>query len=229
MTSAVIGLGETGGALYEVLSEVYPHVGRVDIKDWEVSIPAKYDIINICIPYSEDFVKIAEDYRKLFSPKLIIIHSTVPIGTTSKIKDAVHSPILGRHFQMKHDIRTFMKWIGGERAGEASDYLGKALVWTKCVPTSEETEAMKLMCLATYGASIAMAQYKKDICDTYGFSYDDVQEWDRYYNAGVDYHLRRPILSSPEGHIGGHCVVQNAKVLNEQHPNPILGEILKYA
>ena len=85
------------------------------------------------------------------------------------------------------------------------------------------------MCLAKYGMSIAFAQYQKDICDTYGFPYDDVIDWDNNYNENVAPWLMRPILTPPGKRINGHCVIQNTKILNEQHPNKILEEILRYA
>lgn len=228
MRSAVVGLGETGKPLFEILSQ-HHEVDGIDLKDCKNPMPRNYEIINICLPYGENFVGIVQDYQDLFNPSLTIIHSTVPIGTTSKIRDAVHSPILGLHNRMKDDLKLYQKWIGGEKADEARRYLHAAGFKCLCVPKSEETEALKLMCLATYGMSIAMAQYRKEICDTYGFSYNDVVEWDANYNNNVAPWLKRPILSPPGERIKGHCVTQNTKILNEQHPNKILEEILKYA
>ena len=230
LKSAVIGLGETGRPLFEILQKYYGEdVIGFDIKDSIIMTDfLECDVLNICIPYSSSFINIVAEYQRVWKPSLTIIHSTVPIGTTSKIKNAVHSPILGKHDQMYEDIKNFRKWIGGPLADEARNYLQAAGLWCMTVPTSEETEALKLMCLATYGMSIAMAQYRKEVCDKYGFSYNDVIEWDKNYNQGVASWLRRPILTPPEGKISGHCVVQNTKILNEQHPNPILEEILKY-
>jgi UDP-N-acetyl-D-mannosaminuronate dehydrogenase len=228
LKSAVIGLGETGRPLFEILSE-YHDVDGIDLKDCKNPIPINYDIINICIPYNDKFVSIVQDYQDLFNQPLTIIHSTVPIGTTSKIKNAVHSPILGKHNRMKEDLKAYKKWIGGELADEARNYLQRAGIMCMTVATSEETEALKLMCLAKYGMSIAFAQYQKDICDTYGFPYDDVIDWDNNYNENVAPWLMRPILTPPGKRINGHCVIQNTKILNEQHPNKILEEILRYA
>ena len=228
MKSAVIGLGETGRPLFEILSD-YHEVDGIDLKDCKRPIPIRYEVINICIPYSDGFIQTVQDYQDLFNPELTIIHSTVPIGTTSKIKNAVHSPILGRHNRMKEDLKAYKKWIGGEFADEARDYFQGAGFYCECVPTSQETEALKLMCLAKYGMSIAFAQYCKDIADKYGFDYEDVARWDVNYNNGVAPWLKRPILLPPDGRIGGHCIIPNTRILNEQHPNKILEEILRYA
>lgn len=232
MKSAVIGLGETGRPLFEILQEYYgKDVEGYDSATDNISkiVPHSVNILNICIPYSERFIQIVQDYQDLFNPTVTVIHSTVPIGTTSKIRKAVHSPILGRHTRMKQDIKTFFKYIGGKNTSFVADYFIEAGIMPVCLDTPEMTEALKLLCLAKYGMSIAFAQYQKDICDTYHIPYMHVIDWDRNYNRGVDPHLRRPILEPPNGKIGGHCVVQNTKILNEQHPNQILEEILRYA
>lgn len=223
----VIGLGETGRPLYEILKEAYPDTHGADIK---TGLTAAFDVtvMNICFPYSENFVEEVKNYQGIYKPKLTIIHSTVPIGTTSQIPNAVHSPILGRHDNMKQSIKSFTKWVGGKKAAEASIYLSGADIQCNYVETSEETEALKLMCLAKYGMSIAFAGYQKEICDKYGIDYADVLKWDRNYNLNVAEGLQRPLLTPPEGKIGGHCVIQNTRLLNKQHPNPILSEILKY-
>lgn len=226
MKSAVIGLGETGRPLFELLQEHYgSEITGIDIPN---KVKDAFSVLNICIPYSGKFVNIVEEYQERFTPAVTIIHSTVPIGTTAKLKNAVHSPILGQHHNMKHCLRSFPKWVGGKLNKKASSYLESAGFQTITRNTPEETEALKLMCLAKYGMSIAFAQYQKEICDTYKFSYDDVLTWDRYYNEYVSKELKRPVLSPPGDKIGGHCVIQNTKILNEQHPNKILEEILKY-
>jgi UDP-N-acetyl-D-mannosaminuronate dehydrogenase len=230
LKSAVIGLGETGRPLFEILQEHYgDDVVGIDLKDDSKYTEGKFDIINICIPYSDIFVDIVKSYQQHLNPSLTIIHSTVPIGTTSKIRNAVHSPILGRHNRMKEDLKKYVKWIGGDQLSGAYEYLDKAKIQCYSVATSEETEALKLMCLAKYGMSIAFAQYCKDIADEYGFDYEDIKLWDEYYNYGVAPWLKRPILLPPDGRIGGHCIIPNTRILNEQHPNKILEEILKYA
>jgi len=239
LKSAVIGLGETGRPLFEILQEAYPDIIGWDcdankmkgIKHTVLDKGRKLDIINICIPYSDTFLDVVNERVLATGASLVIIHSTVPIGTTSKIRNAVHSPILGRHGRMKEDLKWFPKWIGGEKADEALNYLVKAGFYC-AAPTeekSETTEALKLMCLAKYGMSIAFAQYQQEICKKYNFPYEKVKIWDELYNANIKGNIKRPILDPPNGKIGGHCVIQNTKILNEQHPNKILEEILRYA
>ena len=82
---------------------------------------------------------------------------------------------------------------------------------TQYVEKSEETEALKLMCLAKYGMSIAFAQYQQEVCNEHGFDYSDVIAWDRNYNRYVGNELKRPILKSPGDTIGGHCVIRTLR------------------
>jgi acetyltransferase-like isoleucine patch superfamily enzyme len=129
---------------------------------------------------------------------------------------------------MKASIKKFVKWIGGERAEEAKEILEISGVICRTVERSEETEFLKLTCLAKYGTSIAFANYQKTLCDLYGFDFEHIIEWDINYNNNVDPRLKRPQIRQPNGKIGGHCVTQNTEHLNRQHPNPMLDEILRY-
>ena len=228
MRSIVIGLGETGQPLYEILKEAYPETEGYD-KQKSNSVPEHHFLImNICIPYFEGFIDAVREYRSVFNPKLIIIHSTVPIGTTAQILDAVHSPIRGKHDRMKSDLKNYVKWVGGKDTSLAAEYFKGAGIKIQQCDTSEQTELMKLLCLAKYGKDIAFAYYCNALAKTYEFSYNDILDWDFQYNMFVEDGLQRPLIASPEGGVGGHCIIPNTELLNEQHPNPMLTEILKY-
>ena len=236
MRSIVIGLGETGLPLYQVLREAYGEdVAGYDINHERLAfadiraVKGSYDVLHICIGWSDRFCEIVKEHQCLWSPTITIIHSTVPVGTTRKIGNAVHSPILGKHGRMLEDMRTYPKWIGGERAEEVAPYFEGAKMRTETVKTPEETEALKLMCLAKYGMSIAFSIYKKQICDKLGIPYEDVHLWDTFYNENVMPSLKRPLIEPPhDGMIGGHCVVPGSRILNEQFPNVMLFEVLRH-
>lgn len=225
-TGIVIGLGETGRPLRDVLNTTQETAGL----DLNGTVYGHFDFMNVCIPWSESFIDTVTEYQERFEPIVTIIHSTVPIGTTKQIPGAVHSPILGMHNDMEASIRRYTKWIGGDSllAQEAAIYLECAGIKTRIVKSSDFTEALKLMCLAKYGMSIAFAQYQQELCDSIGMSYDIVKEWDRAYNEGVDSRYTRPVLDPPGKTIGGHCVIPGTRLLNAHYPNPILEEILKF-
>jgi len=228
MKSIVIGLGETGRPLFNVLKIAEMNVIGYDLKVDGIYEHTDVGVMNICIPYSDNFIKIVKDYQDECEPNLTIIHSTVPIGTTAQIPNAVHSPILGKHDNMEKSLLSFTKWIGGPRSEEAREYLESAGMSCRCVSTSDETEALKLLCLAKYGMSIAFAQYCKDVANQLGFNYQDILDWDINYNAEVASDKQRPLIYNPNGEISGHCVVPGTGLLHSQFPNPILNEVLIY-
>ncbi len=227
----VIGLGEVGLALFKVLRKHYGEdIDGYDIRDGN-SPDGKYEILNICIPYSAEFQKIIQFYYNKYSPSVVINHSTVPVGTTESLGSwAVHSPVLGKHDNMEQSLTQFIKWIGGNstECEISKNFIFNAGIRCHLVQSASETELLKLFCLAKYGMSIAFAQYQKDVFDQHGFDYADIMIWDKEYNQHVDPTLKRPIMIPPHGIIGGHCVVPGTRILNERYPNDILKEILKY-
>jgi len=97
----VIGLGEIGRPLYEIVKGVHNAFG-VDVDpdrnvDQEPSGPV--GVMHICFPYSEEFVEKVVGHIGKFNPNLTIVESTVRPGTTSLIwrltdgkHHLVHSP-----------------------------------------------------------------------------------------------------------------------------------------
>lgn len=230
--AVVVGLGETGMPLWQVLDTAYPGdvLGYDPKKDGFSTMPLETaEVLNVCIPWGARFKEEVFAYRMAFTPDVTVIHSTVPVGTTRFFADAVHSPILGRHGRMREDLLTYEKWLGGEKAEKTAAFFERARIRCKAVATPEETELLKLMCLAKYGASIAFAFYQKDLCDRFGIPFDHVMEWDRNYNEGVYPTLKRPMIEpSDTGKIGGHCVVPGTRMLDGQFPNGMLKEVLRH-
>lgn len=222
----VLGLGEIGGPLRNILNCAgFDSKGESDTAE-RLGV---FEVLHICIPYSDNFIEVVRGYQAVFKPEITVIHSTVPIGTTCKIENAVHSPILGKHSNMEQSIRDFTKWIGGPLALAASSCFTDVGIKTKCVPKATETELFKLVCLAKYGKDIAFAGYVKGLCDIYGIDCNDMIKWDGNYNAHVQPYLMRPLIDPPKEKISGHCVIPGTRLLNEQHHNLMLDEVLKYA
>ena len=93
MTELVIGMGQIGKAVQEAIC--FDKADTLDLKTR--ARLKKYDILHICIPYSDRFKSEVKKYIKRFQPEHVIVYSTVPVGTCSDIDDRiVHSPVEGK-------------------------------------------------------------------------------------------------------------------------------------
>jgi len=216
MKTLIIGKGEVGMSLYKVLKDTY----KTYIRDIEPIDVDSIDVLNICFPYSEGFIEQVKKYQDEYKPKLTIIHSTVPVGTCRKL-GVVHSPIHGKHPNLEGGIRTFVKYVGGHDATVAAEFLSKAGIKTQVVANSETSELSKLYCTTQYGINIILMKEIQAMCERHGANFDEVyKQWNKYYNKGyrdLDMpQFRRYILDFVPGRIGGHCVINNAKILQEQ-------------
>jgi UDP-N-acetyl-D-mannosaminuronate dehydrogenase len=212
ITSVIVGHGEVGSALHEIIG------GDVHDPAQNKIISGHYDLLNICIPYNDKFIQAVKEYQVLFSPLLTVIHSTVPLGT-SQACNAVHSPIRGVHPHLAKGIRTFVKFFGGPDAQIAAEYFNKYGIETEVTDKSETTEAMKLWDTTQYGLLILMERQIHAWCDKNGVDFNVVYTTaNRTYNEGYRALARdevvRPYLCHTEGKIGGHCVRQNAHLLD---------------
>ena len=112
----VVGLGEVGRPLRELLSEHYNVVG-VDIAPPSAEI-GKVSVLHLCFPFEiPDFVGEAVRYIEKFRPEVAVVNSTVAVGTTRKIASrtstpVVNSPVRGKHVRMLEEMRHYTKFIG---------------------------------------------------------------------------------------------------------------------
>lgn len=211
LTQLVIGLGEVGEAMTAVLGCLGRDVHWPD---------GSADVLHICFPWSDLFVSQVEAYQELYEADLVVVHSTIPIGTCDS-HGWVHSPVRGRHPDLEAGIRTFVKFFGGNRAAEAAAIFQALGVKTIVTPKAAETEAAKLWELVQFGIQVKVEQAIWDHCTELGIDPDLVyRQFAQTYNAGyrelVASHLTRPVLVHVPGPIGGHCVRQNAALLD--HP-----------
>lgn len=211
--SIIIGAGEVGSSLREVIG------GDLHDPQKELYAFGYCDFLHICFPYHDNFVNNVMDYQNKFSAGLTIIHSTVPIGTSRKCC-AIHSPIRGVHPHLAEGIRTFVKFFGGTRAREAADYFEQFDIETITTENAEDTEAMKLWDTTQYGLMILINRHIKKWCDENKVDFNIVYTWaNQTYNSGYNElgrpEVARPYLKYTEGPIGGHCVRQNAHLLDK--------------
>jgi hypothetical protein len=116
MKIGIIGYGEIGGSI----AKVYRSFDKFDIR---VVDPIQnfnddingVEILNICIPFIENFVDVVKDYISNSNPNYTIIHSTVAPGITKLIGGKVcHSPMRGLHPNLDLGMKNFLKYIGPE-------------------------------------------------------------------------------------------------------------------
>jgi hypothetical protein len=211
MRQLVIGSeGEVGSALKNILGcDGYdPRKG--------VLAEGHYDVLHIAIPYSDRFEVLVRSYQIKFNPSLVIVHSTVPVGTCRRLK-AVHSPIRGVHPHMEEGIRTFVKFFGGEQAEEASKLFSDLGIKTEVVDNPEDTEVGKLVDTFQYGVMIALNKAIYAYCERRGVDFDVVyKRFNQSYNDGYTalgrIEVVRPFLKHVNGKIGGHCVRENTEL-----------------
>ena len=219
MRTLIVGMGEVGKALFEVLKD-YRKVGidKESILEQE-HLMQSIEIMHITFPYSENFIDEVKKYQEKYQPKYTVIHSTVPVGTSRKC-EAIHSPIRGLHPNLETGIKQFVKFIGGEKASEVADYFRRAGIRVMLFDNSDTTEAMKLWDTQYYLECIRFAQRVKKYCDDKGLNFHEVYTLaNQTYNEGYKElghpEFVRPVLQPIIKPIGGHCLLPNEKMLNE--------------
>jgi len=220
----VVGLGEVGKPLFELVSKHYDAVG-VDISP--VERIEQVDVLHVCYPFAiEDFVGETVRYIEFFRPTLTIVNSTVAVGTTRRIAEragaaVVNSPVRGKHVRMLDELRIYRKFVGamdpasGELAAKHFESLGMKTV---ILSSPEATELAKLTETTYFGVLIAWAQEVERYCDQTGQAYDEISSF------WQEIKYLPPVKYFP-GIIGGHCVMPNIKILSDFDHSVILEAI----
>ena len=223
----VVGVGEVGGALAEVLERTQPDLLRHDLAPREFS--DAIGVMHICIPYQsgQQFETAALEYIKRFQPRLTVINSTVIPGTTRRIANRsgarlAYSPVRGKHARMAEDLLRYCKFVAADDdaiAAEAEDHFRTARMKTRRVARPETLEVAKLAETTYFGIQIAFAQelnrFAQQVEADYAEAIDFFEEVDflprtRYY----------------PGFIGGHCVIPNIHLLRQVVNSPLLEAVL---
>lgn len=221
-TVVVVGLGEVGKPLMELLSPCHQTIG-VDIDPVSLEI-TRVDVMHLCFPFQvHDFVGEAVRYIHQFRPALTVINSTVGIGTTRRIAErsgmpVVNSPVRGKHAKMLDDMRSYVKFIGAlrpEDGAAAARHFEAAGLSTRILSSPEATELAKLTETTYFGVMIAWAQELERYCDRTGASYDEVTA---FYEEISFF----PAVKYFPGVIGGHCVMPNIEILQREFSSEIL-------
>lgn len=244
-TVLVIGLGEIGYALFSMLTEEKKNfvVYGLDLDETKMQqlsqsrskFPSKIDTLHICLPCKnqQSFTDEVICYIEEFKPKLVIINSTVPPGTTLKIAQrckclVAHSPTRGVHKNakyMKWEMRRWTKYVGGASptaAQAARSHFEKLNLKVKILKSCTETELAKLF-ETTYRAwMIACFQEMHRISKAFSADFDETVDFlEDTHRLRFD----RPVMFP--GVILGHCLIPNTELLLKAYDSEFLRLILK--
>lgn len=232
----VLGLGEVGSAIYSIVKEAGYEVFGYDSNPVKSinrleEIRTPIDVMHVCYPFSETFVEITVSYIKMFKPDLVIIESTVAPGTTEEVYsrigvDIVHSPIRGKHPNLKKHIKFWTKWIGPvtpEAGKKAKEYYESLGLKVRIAKSPRETELAKLIETTYRALLIAWWQEVHRIARHFKTDLTEIVE----FIAEVHRVLGdRPVYYP--GFIGGHCLVPNTRIMQRIYPwNPLWSFILE--
>ena len=213
MNSLILGDGQVGRALCEILRFCYP----VEIRDREAEYMERIEVLHICFPYSKSFIEDVKDYIEIYRPRYTVIHSTVPVGT-ARACQAFHSPVTGVHPRLAKCLKIFPKYLAPKDL-KLKRYFEKAGIRIRLVKKTEDTEALKLWETVQYGMFVALEKVIYAYCQENDLDFNLVYaEANRNYNLGyakldMEY-VTRPVLKHIPGKIGGHCVVPNCNFLD---------------
>jgi UDP-N-acetyl-D-mannosaminuronate dehydrogenase len=234
-TVFVVGLGEIGGTIYNVLKQnknfqMYgTDLDKAKMQEHNAQEPpnpqpknqtAQIDVLHICIPVpnKNKFIEIAKTYIQKYQPKLTIINSTVPVGTTVELHKQTggliaHSPCRGVHKNKEYMLKEFARWtkyVGGAtpEAGKAAvEHFQLAGLRAKALANCTDSEFAKLF-ETTYRTWMIVFFQKMDrLARKYASVNPDVKiDFDETVEFIEDTHRvrhDRPVMFPDV--IGGHC------------------------
>ncbi len=241
----IIGVGEIGHTLFTLYGEkkaefaVYgfdlDQAKMRSLSQDKGKIPSKIDIMQVALPCGnpEKFTEVIAGYVEQYKPKLTIINSTVPPGTTLKVADkckclVVHSPARGVHITAEHmvwEMKRWPKYVGGatpQAAKAANAHFKKLGLKVKVLKGSTETELAKIF-ETTYRAwMIACFQEMHRIARAFNADFNDTVDFlEDTHRQRYD----RPVMFP--GYIGGHCLIPNTELLLKSYDSDFLRLILK--
>jgi UDP-N-acetyl-D-mannosaminuronate dehydrogenase len=229
MTSAVavVGLGEVGRPLFQLVERARGQVIGIDVDTVALPSRGSIEVMHLCFPFEvADFVGEAARYVELLDPAVTVVNSTVAVGTTRAIHERTgariaHSPVRGKHTRMLAELTEYTKYIGGidpDTSSQVAEHFRSLGVPTHVAPSPETTELAKLTETTYFGLLIAWAQEVERHCDRVGADYEEVVS---FYDEVSFF----PRVKYFPGVIGGHCVMPNLEILSETAGSPVLDAI----
>lgn len=232
----VVGLGEIGNPILQLLSKKSLVLGYdlneklMDNKKFAKHLPLEVSFMHVCIPFTKNFVAIVLKYYKKFKPKCIVIHSTIKPHTTEQLQKKLPIPIIysatrGVHRRMLYDLKRYAKFYAIDKNAPnekwASATFEKIMkssgIHTEKISKPITLELAKIVCdTSYYGWLITYSQISNVIAMKNGVDYDEMWSFADEIHKFLG---NRPKMYP--GFIGGHCVVPNLELINDDILNLI--------
>jgi len=227
----VAGIGEIGKSILKLLSKDNIVVGfdlnpdLMDKRKIERYKNLKTSFMHIAIPVTGKFINDVLKLYKKFQPECIIIHSTIRPGTTKILQQKLPIPVIysatrGVHKRMIYDLKRYTKFFvispNAPRGKWASSRYVKMMkrcgIKTKKMTKPETLELAKIICDTSYlGWLVNYAQLSNMIANEYGVNYDEMWSFTEEIQKFLG---NRPKMYP--GIIGGHCVLPNLDLINNE-------------
>lgn len=238
MKTLIIGRGEVGNSLYQILKDHYPVWAEDTRKELRLmkGCPKTVDVLHVCTRYGADFIQTVLAYKKKYKPLIVNICTTVPPETMQSLenhsKAFCHSTTRGLHPNLAESVRIIPKHIGGYRAPDLVQYFSKAGIPCVAHARAKTTALLHILNNVHYGVNLIFADEAARLCRRYGVDYFDYMLYTKTNNEGygaLGHPTKvRPILTPPGGHIGGHCVTHSATLIPEEERPELFRTVAEY-
>jgi UDP-N-acetyl-D-mannosaminuronate dehydrogenase len=232
----VAGLGEIGLPILKIISKKEIVIGYdIDKKLMNEKKFKKLENLNtsflhVAIPVTKKFDFNIISLNKNFKPECIVIHSTIPPGTIDRLQKKIKIPLIysatrGIHKRMLTDIKRYTKFFviskdAPQRMWAIKTFSKKMKSYgikTKQMSKPKTLELAKILCDTSYlGWLINYSQITNVIAKNHDVNYDEMWTFSDEIHEILG---NRPKMYP--GFIGGHCVIPNLELINNQTLNLI--------
>lgn len=233
MTDIILGMGEVGETIFDLLVERNFDCIGIDVdaskcRNYsENTIIENPEYLHVCLPGElSEFVDITSNWiNKIGDLKAVLIHSTVRPGTTKNIQErsntlVLYSPVRGVHRRFLDDIKKYTKFIASDNQEidkEIKLDLEKRFQKVDWMSTTKTAELAKILVDTTYyGWLINYAQITKMICEKENIDFDEMWKFADEIHTNLG---NRPKMYP--GIIGGHCVIPNLNLIENENLDTI--------
>ena len=232
----VAGLGEIGLPILKLISKKEAAVGYdlntqlMNSRKFKKFENMETRFLHIAIPVNKNFNSNVIELNNKFQPRCIILHSTISPGTTQQIQNKLKIPLIfsatrGVHKRMLKDLQKYTKFFAISKNAPKKQWaiteyrktMKKCGIRTKQMSKPETLELAKILCDTSYlGWLINYAQLTNTIAIKHNVNYDEMWTFSDEIHEALG---NRPKMFP--GFIGGHCVIPNLDLMQNQTLNLI--------